>query len=96
MALITDSVIGKAIYEGQYDDELSLIEAACKYRRKNKAKENGIKPLAQVRVKLDPALGKWQGREGTVKSVNAKTVTLVGGTIGARGLRISPNYVEVI
>jgi hypothetical protein len=96
LALITDSPVGKAIYEGLHDEDLSLIEAAIKYRRKQLAKDNGITSGATVRVKLDPSLGKWAGREGSVKSVNTKTVTLVGGTIGGRGLRISPKYLERI
>lgn len=61
--LITDWPIGKAIIDGDHDDDLHIIEQAIRTRRK--MKDRLVSALPGARFALD-------GREGVIIKVNPK------------------------
>ena len=62
------------IEDGKHDENLVHIERAAQFRLKRKTAEAGIRKHARIRVIADDH--RVKNREGTVLSVNQKTVSV--------------------
>lgn len=64
------------VLDGKHDEILRSVEAAVTHRRKVSASQSGIRPGARIRLVDDPSNGKYAGREGIVRKVNPKSISL--------------------
>jgi hypothetical protein len=73
------------ILDGKHDSLLAAFRQACDVREKKVRAASGIRKNAEIRMAA--GAGKVAGRTGAVKSVNAKSVTVILDcpTCGKRG-----------